>query len=145
MAMHRNVMGLIAAVCVGIASTYAVAASKPDATLKLTGKSVAVGVGFSWGNGTLNYHGKHYSFSVDGLAVGDVGASSITATGNVYHLKRIEDFSGNYTAASAGAAVGGGGGASSMRNANGVVINLKATQRGVEFKAGVDGVKLKLK
>jgi hypothetical protein len=31
-----------------------------------------------------------------------------------------------------------------MRNANGVVINLKATTRGVKLKAGVDGVKLEL-
>lgn len=144
MAMHRNVMGLVAAVCVTLASTSALAKSRPDATLRISGKSVAAGVGYSWGSGTLNYRGKSYRFKVDGLAVGDVGASSITATGNVFHLKRLSDFSGNYTAASAGATAGGGAGASSMRNAHGVVINLKATTRGVELKAGVDGIKLQL-
>jgi len=33
--------------------------------------------------------------------VADVGVSSIDATGNVYHLKKLEDFEGQYTAASA--------------------------------------------
>ena len=144
MAIHRSVMGVLAIVCVGIAPAGAIAASKPDATLKLSGKSVAAGVGYSWGSGTLTYKGKRHSFRVDGLSVGDVGASSITATGNVYHLKRLEDFDGQYTAVSAGAAAGGGGGVGSMRNANGVVIDLKATTRGVKLKAGVDGIKMKL-
>jgi len=76
--------------------------------------------------------------------VAEVGVSSIDATGNVYHLKKLEDFAGQYTAASAGAAVAGGAGASTMKNANGVVINLHAMTRGVKFKLGVDGVKIKL-
>ncbi len=142
--MHRSVTRTIAIVGFGIVSTGAFAASKPDATVKLSGKSVAAGVGYSWGSGTLTYKGERHPFSVDGLSVGDVGVSSVTATGSVYHLKHLEDFSGQYTAVSAGASVGGGGGVGSMRNANGVVINLKATTRGVKLKAGVDGVKMKL-
>ena len=116
----------------------------PVATLKLSGKSVAAGVGISWGKGTLTYKGKQHAFSVDGLSVGDVGVSTVDATGNVYHLKKLEDFEGQYTAVSAGAAVAGGAGASTMKNANGVVINLHAMTRGVKFKLGVDGVKIKL-
>ena len=142
--MQRSVLGFMAIVAVGVVSTGALAASKPDATVKLSGKSVAAGVGYSWGTGTLTYKGKRYSFSVDGLSVGDVGVSSVTATGNVYHLKKLEDFAGQYTAVSAGAAAGGGGGVASMRNANGVVMNLKATTRGVKLTAGVDGIRVKL-
>ena len=142
--MHRTVTRVIAIVSFGIVSTGAFAASKPDATVKLSGKSVAAGVGYSWGSGTLTYKGKRHSFSADGLSVGDVGVSSVTATGSVYHLKHLEDFNGQYTAVSAGASVGGGGGVGSMRNANGVVINLKATTRGVKLKAGVDGIKMTL-
>jgi hypothetical protein len=144
MTVHRNVIGLMMAACVALASTTAIAKEKPSGTLRLSGKSVSAGVGWSWGSGTLNYKGKAYHFKVDGLEVGAVGASSISATGNVYHLKSVHDFSGTYTAAAAGAAVGGGGGASAMRNQNGVVIHLKATARGVELKAGVDGLKLTL-
>jgi len=64
---------------------------------------------------------KQHPFSVDGLSVADVGVSAIDANGNVYHLSKLEDFEGNYTAASAGAAVGGGAGVATMKNANGVV------------------------
>ena len=141
--MRRAAVALVAIVSVAVLPSVTLAKStRPDATVSLSGKSVAAGVGFSWGKGTLHYKGKSYPFSVDGLSVGDVGASSITATGNVYHLKSVHDFNGQYTAVSAGATVGGGGGAASMRNANGVVMNLKATTRGVELKAGVDGIKV---
>jgi len=144
MTMHRNVIGLMVAACVAFASTTAIAKEKPSATLRLSGKSVSAGVGWSWGHGTLSYKGKSYRFKVDGLEVGAVGASSISATGNVYHLKKIGDFSGTYAAAAAGATAGGGADASAMRNQNGVVIHLKATTRGVELKAGVDGIKLQI-
>ena len=118
--------------------------AKPDATVKISGKSVAAGVGVSWGKGTLTYHGKEYPFSIDGLSVVDVGASNITATGSVYHLQSIDDFNGQYTAASTGAAVAGGAGVGTMKNANGVVMNLHATTRGLKLKAGVDGLKVTL-
>jgi hypothetical protein len=143
--MRHLMLGFIAVAGVGILSTHALAKSeKPDGTVKITGKSVAAGVGFSWGKGTLTYHGKEYPFSIDGLSVGDVGVSSATATGSVYHLKSLDDFNGQYTAASTGAAVAGGGGVATMKNASGVTMNLKATTRGLKFKIGADGVKVKL-
>ena len=142
MAMHRTLTGVLVAACVALATTNAIAKEKPSATLRLSGKTVSAGVGWSWGHGTLNYKGKAYRFKVDGLEVGAVGASSISATGTVYHLKSIGDFSGTYAAVAAGAAAGGGAQASALRNQNGVVIHLKATSRGVELKAGVDGLKL---
>ena len=117
----------------------------PDATVKLSGGSVGIGIGFSWGSGVLTYKGKEYPFSVQGLSAGDIGASSAEASGDVYGLKKLEDFNGNYTSTSAGAAVGGGGGAATMRNQNGVSLHLVATSRGVKLRAAVDGVKLQLK
>ena len=143
--MRRTALTIVAIVSVAFLPSLTLAKStKADATVSLSGKSVAVGVGFSWGKGTLHYKGKSYPFSVDGLSVGDVGASSVTATGNVYHLKSVDDFTGQYTAVAAGAAAGGGGGVASMRNANGVVMDLKATSRGVKLTAGVEGIKVTL-
>ncbi len=83
---------------------------KPDGTVKLSSGSVAVGVGFSWGSGMLTYQGKEYPFSVSGLSVADVGISQAEASGDVYHLKKLADFNGNYTGVSAGATIAGGGG-----------------------------------
>ena len=65
--MRAIMLGLVAIAGVGIMSGGAFAKSKPDATVKITGKSVGVGVGVSWGKGTLTYKGKSYPFSVDGL------------------------------------------------------------------------------
>lgn len=144
--MRRALLGLILIAGVVMQPATAPAkGSRPVATVSLSGKSVAAGVGFEWGSGTLHYKGKSYPFKVEGLEVGDVGVTTVTATGNVYHLKRLDDFAGQYTAAAAGAAAGGGGTVGTMRNANDVVMNLKATTRGAELKAGVDGIKITLK
>jgi hypothetical protein len=118
---------------------------KPDATLTLSTGSVAVGIGFTWGNGTLTYQGKEHPFSIEGLSVVDVGVSKAEATGVVYNLKKLEDFNGNYTGVTAGATVAGGAGATSVQNQNGVVINLTGTTQGLKFKLSVDGVKMTLK
>jgi hypothetical protein len=117
----------------------------PDGTIELESKSVAAGVGFSWGKGVLHYKGKTYDLNVDGLTVGSVGASSIQAQGKVYHLNKLSDFDGNYAAVVGGATVGGGGGGLAMKNQNGVVVELVATTQGVSLTAGVSGVKLSVK
>ena len=142
--MRRMIQGLVVLAAVTLPSATVLAKATPSATVKLSGKSVEAGVGVSWGKGTLTYKGKHYPFSVDGLTVGGVGATSVTATGTVYHLKSLEDFNGQYAAASAGATVGGGGGVATMKNANGVTMDLKATTRGVSLKLGPDGIKVTL-
>jgi hypothetical protein len=117
-------------------------AKKPDATIALTEGTVGVGIGFSWGKGTLTYKGKTYPLKVQGLSVGDVGIQRATATGDVFDLKKIEDFDGNYVAGGAGATVGGGAGIAAMKNQNGVVIQLKSTTQGANLKLAAEGVKL---
>ena len=77
------------------------AAGSDTGTVSLQSKSVAAGIGVSWGDGSLVYRGNRYAFSVDGLSVLDLaGVSSealpaVSATGNVTNLKRLEDFNGN--------------------------------------------------
>ena len=117
----------------------------PDATLKLEGTSVAAGVGFSWGKGTLTYKGKEYPVSVNGLSVGAVGVTSVTATGNVYHLSKLEDFDGNYAGTGVGATVGGGQAVLALRNSNGVGIEMITTTKGVNLAIAAGGVTLKIK
>jgi len=128
-----------------VPAAHAAKKQKPSATLELTEGSVAAGIGFSWGGGTLTYQGKKYPVSVDGLTVGSVGITDATAKGNVYGLKHLKDFNGVYTAVKAGATVGGGGGAASMRNQNGVKIELLSTAVGAKLTLGPAGVKLMLK
>ena len=135
---------LIGSVVVGWSRVWA-QEEKPDGTVKISSGSVAAGVGFSWGGGVLTYQGKEYPFDVSGLSVADVGISKAEASGSVSHLKKLEDFNGNYTGVSAGATVAGGGGGMALKNQNGVVLNLVGTTQGLKFKLGVDGVKITLK
>jgi hypothetical protein len=147
--MRRAMVGLIVIVGLALASNVASAKGKaaehPSGSVSMSEGSVAAGIGFSWGSGTLVFKGHKHAFSVDGLSVGAVGASKATASGHVYHLSKLEDFNGNYTAVAAGATVAGGGGVIAMQNQNGVVIKVKETTRGLKLTMAVDGVKIALK
>jgi hypothetical protein len=146
--MRMRWVGLALAGALATAASFAGAAEEaktPDGTIEFSGGSVAAGIGFSWGSGTLTYKGKQHPISVEGLSVGSVGANTVSASGKVYNLKKIEDFDGNYAAVGTGATVGGGGGIASMRNQNGVVIDVVSTSEGVKFTIGTAGVKFALK
>jgi len=144
--MNRKLVGLaIIGAMLLIAPIGRAAEEKPDATVKMTGKALSAGVGYSWGSGTLTYQGKEYPFSISGLSAGNIGASSAELSGEVFNLKNLADFNGNYNSAGAGATVAGGGGGMTMKNQNGVTMNVAGTTRGVSFKLGVDGMKVELK
>lgn len=117
---------------------------KPDATVKISEGSVAVGIGWSWGKGELMYGGKTHKFKIEGLTVAEVGVTKAEAAGGVYNLKSLEDFEGVYAAAGAEGTAGKGAGVSSLRNAKGVVINLKSETKGANIKIAAEGLKVKL-
>jgi hypothetical protein len=117
---------------------------KPSATLKLSEGQVALGIGWSWGKGVLTFKGEKHSFKVQGLSVLDIGITKADAAGSVYHLTKLSDFNGTYTAAAAEGTLGGGAGVTTMKNQNGVVINLKSTTQGVNLKLAAEGVKITL-
>jgi hypothetical protein len=117
---------------------------KVDATLTMSEGQIAFGIGFNWGKGVLTYEGKEYPFKVSGLSVVDIGITKATSSGKVYDLKKLEDFNGNYTAASAEGTLAGGAGALTMKNQNGVVIDLVSTTVGANLKLSVEGVKITL-
>src|SRR5206468_11575488 len=96
--------------------------SHSDATLRFSGGSFAAGIGFSWGSGTLTYQGKDYPVSVNGLSLGKVGISGMSASGEVYNLKKLEDFNGHYNAGGAGLTIAGGRNAVARTNQNGVQV-----------------------
>lgn len=116
----------------------------PDGTVHLSQGTVAVGIGYSWGSGTLEYRGQSYRVKIKGLSIGQAGVSKVEASGNVFNLAKLEDFSGNYTAAGVEATVAGGLGATALRNQNGVVIYLTTTTRGLNFKLATEGVQITL-
>jgi hypothetical protein len=136
---------LVALGCLA-AFSMAMAADPPvSGTVTLSSKAVAIGIGVSWGDGTLTVGGKTYAFSVEGLSVADLGVSDVTTSGEVFNLKNVADFSGTYVAGEAGIAVAGGPTDSVMKNQNGVVLRLHGTQKGARLTLAAAGVTLKLK
>jgi hypothetical protein len=130
----------------GLMLGHAVPASAqaPDAVIELSGGSVAAGIGYSWGSGTLTFQGKRYPLKVSGLSLASVGIDQYTAAGSVTGLKRIEDIDGVYVAASAGATVAGGASATAMKNQNGVTINMTSTTEGLSLTLAAEGVQISL-
>ena len=119
-------------------------ADVPSATIELSGGAVAAGIGFQWGHGEVVFEGQKHRFSVSGLSIVDVGASSYTASGLVYNLHDINDLNGNFTQVSAGMAIAGGGSADYLRNEKGVVIKLLESQKGLRFNLSASGMKVQL-
>jgi hypothetical protein len=116
----------------------------PSARVAIETKSMAAGIGFSWGYGKLNFNGREYRFSIDGVTFIDFGLSKSSAVGEVYNLVDLADFEGNYVAAEASVALGGGVGGLSLRNPNGVVMRLSSVAQGARLQLGSSGIKIKL-
>jgi hypothetical protein len=142
-----GVLSLVLAMTTAFTQAAKQAASEgsPDATIQLSSGSFAAGIGFNWGSGTLTYKGKDYPISVKGMSLGKVGLSKATARGNVYNLKHLRDFDGNYTSAGAGMTLAGGRNAVAMKNQNGVKVAVYSTTRGLDVTVGGAGVEMRLK
>jgi hypothetical protein len=120
-------------------------ARKPSGRVTMESKSIAAGVGVSWGDGKLTFKGKEYPFSIDGLSVVDWGISRASAVGDVYNLTDVSKFAGTFVAAEAGFTLAGGAGGITMRNSEGVIINLRSTSRGASLTLGPAGLKIAMK
>jgi hypothetical protein len=138
--MHRAGRTIVATLLAVSAECSWAQSEQPDATIDYTGKAVTVGVGYAWGQGILHYKGMDYRFTVNGLSIGDVGRSSVTASGKVFGLTKVEDFPGAFAAATAGASIRRGEAAVAMRNHNGVIIQVSAPTAGAQLRLAKRGV-----
>ena len=134
----------VLALCLLLAQLGLSSAQSPDGVIELSGGSVAIGIGYSWGSGTLIFQGKRYPLKVSGLAVASVGITDYTAAGSVEGLKSADQIQGVYTAVSAGGTLGGGGNIAAMKNQNGVVIHLTSTTQGLSLTLAAEGMKITL-
>jgi len=113
----------------------------PSGTIVIDETQIMWIVGGDIGGGTLQYQGKDYKFKTVGLKLGGFGVTKMKLTGDVYHLNDIADFPGGYAVAEAGAVVAKAGkGDVVMRNDKGVVLHLKAADKGLALDLGVEGV-----
>jgi hypothetical protein len=134
----------VLALCLLLAQLGLSSAQSPDAVIELSGGSVAIGIGYSWGSGTLIFQGKRYPLKVSGLSVASVGITDYTAAGSVEGLMSADQIAGVYTAVAAGGTLGGGGNIAAMKNQNGVVIHLTSTTQGLSLTLAAEGMKISL-
>ncbi len=118
----------------------------PSGYVWLSGGSVAIGIGYQWGHGTLynSKDQKQYKFKISGISIVDVGAVGITAEGEVYNLASPEDLNGNYSAVTAGITVIQGGSLAYLKNDHGVIIKLHSQTGGLHFNLSANGMHVTL-
>jgi hypothetical protein len=150
--VRRPAMLLAAVLVVSAALQVGTARGQTSGDLKQSGKieinQVQVAFLFSGnlGGGKLHYGGKSYDFSIGGLGVGGIGASSIDAVGEVYNLNKLEDFEGAYGQARYGfAVVEKSAGELWLENPAGVYIRVNAKRAGLALSLGADAVYIGLK
>jgi hypothetical protein len=118
----------------------------PSAYVWLSGGAVAVGIGYTWGHGTLYYSKdqKQYKFKLSGVSIADVGGAGISAEGEVYNLTTPADLSGDYNAVTAGVTIVEGGSVAYLKNDKGVVIKLHSQTGGLRFNLSANGMHITL-
>lgn len=119
---------------------------EPSGTVEFDITSVKLIAGAQWGSGTLRYQGKAYPLKVKALSAGGVGIKTAKGSGNVYDLKRLEDFAGKYGGGTVGATVGTkGAGKLTFENGKRVVLQFTVTDSaGAQLSLGLEGVEIEL-
>lgn len=136
------------AVVVAAAVMLAAVASPSNAatgSVRVTVSRAGFIIGIGGGNGTLRFAGRTYPFSVGGVSVGTIGVSSADFVGRAYHLRSPGDIAGTYTAVGAGLAIAGGARVARLRNANGVVLELRGRQVGFELAVDLSGMTVSMR
>lgn len=121
------------------------APGKLDGTVTMQAKAADLGVGYTWGDGVLRYHGHSYPFEVKGVNVAAVGFSTIRGHGRVYNLRKVQDFTGTYVSSTGEATLDRGLGGQILVNGGGVQIRLDSVTRGARLSGSADGIQLTLK
>jgi hypothetical protein len=100
--------------------------------------------GVSGGSGILHFRGRNYPLSIGGISVGTIGAAGADLVGRAYYIRRPADIVGTYTALSGSAAIGAGAKAIRLQNLNGVVLELRGPEAGLEASASLSGMGISL-
>lgn len=118
----------------------------PVATIRLEQVQVAFLFSGNLGGGVLTFEGKDFGFKLGGLGIGGLGASRLSAEGEVWGLARPEDLEGVYAQVRAGAVAGHHATDSYLwiENASGVRIRLRSQREGVALSVGGDAIVIRM-
>jgi hypothetical protein len=118
----------------GIPTEASIRGLKPSGRVTMTQVFVsASGVG----GGTLAFRGRSYPFTLIGSLIGVGAISTLQASGEVYRLNDVSQFSGPWIQDTGNLAVTSKAtGELWLENRNGVVMRLSAAQAGLTFSTG---------
>ena len=147
--MGRTLIGLLVAGTLLVAVNISPAPGQvPDGTVKITSRMVAPGIGLSWGEGVLTYKGRDYPFTFKATGLFrdvDTKIAAAELSGEVFDLKKPEDFSGNYQKGEMQTSESGSTSRATMKNQKGVVVNLVSAVEGRKFALAREGMDIELK
>ena len=129
---------------VGCASTMTAPSTRPSATVSIREWSAAYYGSVATGKGTLNYNGRRHHFTISGLGAGGAGGQKISATGKVYNLNKLSDFSGTYRGVSSGLTLIEGKMHAKLTNGNGVTMYLAGETEGLASSIGAQAFEVNL-
>jgi len=124
--------------------TQAPSTAASSATVSIREWSAAYYGPATGGKGTLNYNGQRHHFTISGLGAGGMGGQKISATGKVYNLHNLSDFSGRYRGVSRGLTLIEGKMHAKLTNGNGVTMYLAGQTEGLASSMGVQAFEVNL-
>ena len=128
----------------GCASMTQAPSTPPSATVSIHEWSAAYYAQAETGKGILNYHGGRHHFTISGGGLGGSGAQKVSATGTVYNLNRLSDFSGTYKGISRGLTLIEGQMHAKLTNQNGVTMYLAGKTEGLASSLGAQAFEVNL-
>ncbi len=132
---------LLLAAC---ASTTTAPSALPSATVSIREWSAAYYGSAAAGKGTLYYNGRRHHFTISGLGAGGMGGQKVSATGKVYNLNNLSNFSGTYHGVSRGLTLIEGKMHAKLTNGNGVVMYLAGATEGLASSMGAQAFEVSL-
>ena len=136
--------GITVLLLVGCASMTQAPSAPPAATVRIQEWSAAYYGSAAAGKGTLYYNGQRHHFTISGLGVGGMGGQKVSATGKVYNLNNLSDFSGTYHGISRGLTLIEGKMHAKLTNGNGVVMYLAGETEGLASSMGAQAFEVTL-
>ena len=128
----------------GCSSMTQAPSTTPSATVRIQEWSAAYYAQAETGKGTLYYNGGSHRFTISGGGIGGSGAQKVSATGKVYNLNNLSQFSGTYHGISRGLTLIEGKMHAKLTNQNGVTMYLAGQTEGLASSLGAQAFEVSL-
>ena len=142
--INSALTGLSLLLIAGCASMTQAPSTAPSATVRIREWSAAYYAQAETGKGTLYFNGQSHHFTISGGGVGGSGAQKVSATGKVFNLHRLSDFSGTYHGISRGLTLINGQMHAKLTNQNGVTMYLAGQTEGLASSLGAQAFEVNL-